>query len=212
MQEQINIIDCYDTTAKAYADKFINELEQKHLDKLLLSAFAKENKTKGKFIDLGCGPGQTTKYLSDQGIEDLIGTDISPEMMRIAKEINPHLNFETANMLELNYPDGYFGSAIAFYSIVHFDLSQLQTALKEVKRVLKNGGEFLFSFHVGADIIHLDEFLNKSVNIDFHFFETKKVLEMVLENKFEIIDILERQPYKDAEHPSTRAYVWIKKV
>ncbi len=64
MQEQKNIIHCYDKTAKNYADKFINELSHKHLDRILLKLFASKNLDKGKLIDLGCGPGQTTKYLS----------------------------------------------------------------------------------------------------------------------------------------------------
>ena len=57
MQRQNNIVDCYNKTAKAYAAKFSNELSKKNLDRILLKAFAAENKANGKMIDLGCGPG-----------------------------------------------------------------------------------------------------------------------------------------------------------
>lgn len=211
MQKTTSVIQCYNTTAKEYAQKYMNELQHKHFDRILLSAFAKENKGKGKMIDLGCGPGQTTRYLYDQGCENITGTDLSPEMINIAKELNPHINFETADMLALRYPDNYCDSALAFYAIVHFDYAELKLALKEIKRVLKSGGEFLFSFHVGSDIVHLDEFLDQKVNIDFYFFETAKVTELVSECGFEIVDVLERQPYKEVEYPSKRAYIWIKK-
>ncbi len=60
MQKPNDIIECYDKTAKNYADKFIGELSKKHLDRILLNSFALENKDNGKLIDLGCGPGQTT--------------------------------------------------------------------------------------------------------------------------------------------------------
>jgi 2-polyprenyl-3-methyl-5-hydroxy-6-metoxy-1,4-benzoquinol methylase len=77
MQEQKNIIDCYNKTATNYAEKFIHELDNKHLDKILLKAFIAENNHKGKLIDLGCGPGQTTKFLFDNGHTNIIGTDLS---------------------------------------------------------------------------------------------------------------------------------------
>lgn len=210
MQEQKDIIHCYDKIAKNYADKFINELSYKHLDRILLKSFASENLDRGKLIDLGCGPGQTTKYLFDCGLTDIIGIDISPQMIKVAQNINPQLHFDTADILNLKYPDKIFGSAIAFYSIVHFDYGQIKSAFKEIKRVLSDKGQFLFSFHIGDNVVHLDEFLDNKVNIDFYFFETNKIVDLLAEAGFEIIDIIEREPYKDVEYPSRRAYIWAK--
>ena len=209
---QHDIIDCYNKTAKNYAEKYLNELGKKHLDQVLLRSFAVENGNRGKLIDLGCGPGQTTKFLSDRGVDDIIGTDISAEMINVARSINPQLSFEIADMLSLQYPDRYFGSAIAFYSIVHFTYEQLELAFNEIKRVLATNGEFLFCFHVGNELVHLDNFLDKPVNIDFHFFEINKITALIHEAGFEIIDTIERQPYPNVEYPSKRAYIWIKKA
>jgi len=172
--EQQNIIGCYNKTAKNYADKFCNELDHKHLDRILLKCFVDENINNGKLIDLGCGPGQTTKFITDLELTDIIGIDFSEEMITVARTLNPHLHFETGDILNLKYHDQTFGSAVAFYSIVHFDHEQVRTALKEIKRVLKDDGQFLFSFHVGEDVVHLDDFLEHKVNIDFYFFNTQK--------------------------------------
>lgn len=212
MKNQKNIIECYDKTAKNYAEKFIDELSYKHLDRILLNSFAIENKEKGKAIDLGCGPGQTTKYLSSCGMTNIVGTDISTKMITTAKKINPQLDFDIADILNLKYSDDYFGSAIAFYSIVHFDYNQIKTAFKEIQRVLTKDGQFLFSFHVGDSIIHLDNFLDEKVNIDFLFFDVIKIKKILLETGFEIIDIIEREPYENVEHPSKRAYIWVKAI
>ncbi len=210
MQTQNNIIECYNKTAKNYADKFIDELSKKHLDRILLKSFALENLENGKLIDLGCGPGQTTKYLFDCGVTDIIGTDISTEMINVAKNINSQIPFETADILSLQYPDNYFGSATAFYSIVHFEYNGIIKAFREIKRVLKDNGQFLFSFHIGDNVIHLDTFLDQPVNIDFYFFETEKITKLLTETGFEIIDVIERQPYFEVEHQSKRAYIWTK--
>jgi len=211
MQDQKNIIECYDKTAENYADKYIGELSHKRLDRLLLSAFAAENLNSGKLIDLGCGPGQTTKYLYDFGMKDILGIDISPNMINTAKKINPQINFETADMLNLKYPENSFGSAVAFYSIVHFDYEQVKKAFEEISRVLKDKGHLLLSFHAGEGTVHLDIFLEHQVSIDFYFLETNKIINLLRETGFKIQDEIERQPYNGVEYPSRRAYVWVKK-
>jgi ubiquinone/menaquinone biosynthesis C-methylase UbiE len=208
MQEQKHVIDCYDKTAANYASKYINELEHKHLDRILLTAFAQANRNKGKSIDLGCGPGQTTRFLAEQGLSNSVGIDISEQMVEIAKQQHPNLHFEAADILHLPYANNSFGSAIAFYAIVHFDYLQVKTAFEEVSRILTDGGQFLFSFHIGEQTVHLDTFLDHAVNIDFHFLETDKITSLLQETGFEIMDVIERQPYKEVEYPSKRAYIW----
>ncbi len=210
MQEKKDIINCYDLTAENYAKKFFNELDSKPLDQILLKAFANQNKNKGKLIDLGCGPGQTTKFLFNCGCQNILGTDLSSEMVKVATRLNPNIKFEQADLLQLKYADNSFGSAIAFYAIVHFDYEQLQQAFSELKRVLKNGAEFLFSFHIGTEIVKVEQFLGENVTIDFYFFQPQKIINQLENLNFEIIDVIERHPYKNVEYESKRCYIWTK--
>lgn len=210
MQQQ-NVIDTYNKVAGNYAEKLFNELDNKPLDRLLLKAFAEENKTKGRIIDFGCGPGQTTNFLVKSGVTDLLGTDLSPEMVAKARELNPAIEFETADMLKLHYAANTFGAAVAFYAIVHFTHEQLKTAFTEIHRVLKPGGQFLFSFHMGNETVHRDEFFDVEVDIDFYYFETEPVVKYLKEAGFKPVNVVERYPYADVEFPSKRAYVWVEK-
>lgn len=113
--------------------------------------------------------------------------------------------------MTLKYEDNSFGSAIAFYSIVHFDYEQIRNALKEIQRVLVENGELLFTFHIGNNIVNVDNFLDCEVAIDFYFFEVAKIKSILTEIGFEIVDIITRQPYRTVEHQSERAYIWVKR-
>jgi ubiquinone/menaquinone biosynthesis C-methylase UbiE len=203
---------CYDAVASAYAADLFDELSHKPLDRLLLRQFAAENKGEGQMIDLGCGPGQTTRFLADNGVGNIIGTDLSAGMIEKAKELSPNLQFQTADMLKLDFPDGHFAAAVAFYAIVHFNPEQLKTAFSEIYRVLKPGGQFLCSFHVGDEKVHRDEFFGKQVDIDFYFFQSGEVLNMLKSMSFMVLDAVERYPYETVEYPSKRAYLWVKRT
>jgi len=207
----LNIIDCYNKTAEEYAEKYFNELEYKHLDRILLRAFYEENTEKGLMLDLGCGPGQTTAFMHKLGQKNILGIDISDGIITKAKELSPSIEFRQGNILNLDSESNTIGSAIAFYSIVHFPLDNLHKVFKEINRVLQKGGDFLFSFHIGNETVHRDTFLEKDVNIDFYFFRTEDILDLLNQENYELIDCLIREPYTENEYPSKRAYVWVRK-
>jgi SAM-dependent methyltransferase len=211
MQPREKIIKTYNATAESYAATRIDELSKKHFDRLILKEFARLNKNMGTCADFGCGPGQTTKFLVDAGVTDIIGVDISPGMVKVARRISPNIKFEEGDLLALPYNANYFASAVAFYAIVHFDYDQVAKAFGEVNRVLKKDAHFLFSFHVGEETVHFDKANDIDVDIDLHFLQTNRILELLRDNKFRIIDAIERLPYPDVEYATKRAYVWAEK-
>lgn len=212
MNSEERIIKTYNATAENYAAKRIDELAKKPLDCLLLKEFARLDLNGGRCADFGCGPGQTTKFLFDCGVKDIIGVDISPMMVQVAKRFFPHLKFEEGNLLALPHKADHFASAVAFYAIVHFDYDQISKAFNEVNRVLKKGANFLLSFHVGDEPVHFDNADGIDVDIDLHFFRTERIVELLGVNGFQTIDAIERLPYADAEYPSKRGYVWTQKI
>jgi ubiquinone/menaquinone biosynthesis C-methylase UbiE len=176
-----------------------------------LREFALGNKDKGLCADFGCGPGQTTKFLYDYGVKDIIGIDISSGMNDAARRLFPKIKFENGDILKMTFPSNYFGSALAFYAIVHFTYDQIKIAFSEVNRVLKKGGQFLFSFHVGNDTVHFDKAGEVDVDIDLFLFPSEQIIELLHETGFRIIDALERHPYEDVEWATKRAYIWTEK-
>ena len=212
MNSQEKILNGYNKVADDYAADRWDELSKKHLDTLLLKEFAAVNKDKGLCADFGCGPGQTTRFLYDNGLKNIVGIDLSPGMVNAARKLSPDIKFETGDLLNIGYPAGYFGSAIAFYSIVHFTIDQVRACFREINRVLKPGGEFLFSFHEGDKVVHFDKAHDKEIDMDLYFFKTDDVIVLLNETGFNINDAIERRPHEDTEYPTRRAYVWAEKI
>jgi len=211
MNSQEKVLHCYNTVADDYAADRWDELKKKHLDQLLLKEFAAVNKDKGLCADFGCGPGQTTRYLYDNGLKDIIGIDLSPAMINAARRLSPQIKFETGDLLNIGYPPGHLGSVLAFYCIVHFTTDEVRKCFSEINRVMKPAAEFLFAFHAGDEIVHFDKAHDKEVDIDLYFFKTDDIIALLHETGFNIIEAIERHPHEDAEFQSKRAYIWAEK-
>jgi SAM-dependent methyltransferase len=200
----------YDRVADEYVARLFQELEHKPLDRQLLDRFAEKVQSIGPACDIGCGPGQVARYLHERGVR-VSGVDLSPMMVEAARRLNPGIEFEQADMRTLKFEDEALGGITAFYSIIHIPRLEVVAALVELKRVLRPGGLLLLSFHIGDDSMHLDEWWGQQVSVDFFFFRTEEMKGYLSQAGFEVVEIVEREPYPDVEHQSRRAYIFAAK-
>jgi SAM-dependent methyltransferase len=209
-QNPKKVAETYNRVAREYADKFCGEHEKKPKDREILLRFSKEIAGRKPVWDFGCGPGHTTQYLSNLGIE-ISGLDVSEKLVEQAGMLYPGIKYQAGNILDLEFKTGSIAGIVAFYAIVHFSQEQVEKAFREIYRVLQPGGIFLFTYHIGEETIHLNGFLEKTVEIDFMFFKTDFIFNCIKNVGFENIEIIEREPYPEVEYQSRRAYVFAKK-
>ncbi|MGI8553148.1 MAG: class I SAM-dependent DNA methyltransferase [Dehalococcoidia bacterium] len=200
----------YDRIAKEYADRFFDELAHKPLDRALLTCFAELVQGNGPVADIGCGPGQIARYLHERSLP-VLGIDLSPAMVALAQWLTPQVTFRQGTMLDLDVAAASWGGITAFYSIIHPAPEEVPAALREFHRVLRPDGLLLLAFHVGDDHVHLDEWWDQSVDLDFHFYQRQTIEEHLEAAGFELEASLERRPYTPFEHPSQRAYLLARK-
>lgn len=200
----------YDKVAGHYVERIFNELDHKPADRLLLDRFAESVSRPGIVCDVGCGPGHVTNYLHSRGV-NIFGIDLSSAMVDQARRLCPGIEFKTGNMLSLELEAESLAGIVAFYSIIHVPRDEVVTALCEMKRVLEPGGRLLLAFHIGDQILHLDEWWGESVSVDFVFFQPEEMMNYLERAGLEIEEMIERDPYKDVEHQSRRAYIFARK-
>jgi SAM-dependent methyltransferase len=201
----------YDRVAEGYGRQYFHEFDHKPLDRELLDRFAERVRSMGPVCDMGCGPGEVACYLYARGVKNAFGVDLSAGMVEQARRLNPDIEFHQGNMLSLDADAESWGGIAAFYSIIHIPREQVVDALREMFRVLRPRGLLLLTFHIGQEILHVDEWWGEEVSVDFIFFEPQ-VMEGYLKSAgFEIEDVIEREPYEGVEHQSRRAYIFARK-
>ena len=201
----------YDSVADEYARHIFSELDNKPLDRELLSHFALELKDKGEICDMGCGPGHVARYLRDRGA-DVFGLDLSAGMLEEARRLNPDITFRDGNMLALDLADASLAGIAAFYAIVHLPREAVADVFREMARVLKPGGLLLLAFHIGDETLHRDAWWDRPVNLDFRFFSPQAIVRDLEAAGLVVEEVIEREPYApEVEHQSRRAYVFARK-
>lgn len=209
-QDLEKIEKAYDAIAAEWAREFAGEHEKKPKDREILQRFAQEIGDRAPVWDLGCGPGNTTEFLKNLGV-NVSGLDLSEKLLEQARAGHPGIFFQRGNMLRLEFEDESIAGIVAFYAIIHLSKEQVRAAFREVFRVLQPDGRCLLTFHIGDETRHIDEFLRKKIDIDFMFFATDFITGCLEDTGFTKVEAIEREPYPGVEYESRRAYVFARK-
>lgn len=109
----------------------------------------------GPVIDVGCGPGQWTRFLADHGI-DAEGLDTTPEFIAAARRRHPGIRFRLGQAEHLGVDDGSVGGILSWFSLIHTEPTLIDAALTEFARSLRPGGGLALGFFEGAQLEPFD--------------------------------------------------------
>lgn len=126
----------YSRTKKFPDGWFFNELLEMPATLSLLG-----NVKGKKVLDFGCGTGIYAKYLTKKRAK-VSGFDISEEMLSIARKTNPQLDLRHGSGYKIPFDDKF---DIVYAALVLDYFDDWDKAFREVSRVLKKGGYFVFS-------------------------------------------------------------------
>jgi ubiquinone/menaquinone biosynthesis C-methylase UbiE len=133
----------YDLWASAYDDQPGNLMID--LDEEIFSSFLQNIELKGKIIaDIGCGTGRHWKKILDKAPHQLIGYDVSVEMLKRLKEKYPEA---TTHLLTDNLLHGLENNScdVLTSTLTVAHIENLESAFAEWDRVLKPGGEVVIT-------------------------------------------------------------------
>ncbi len=112
-----------------------------------------------KVLDVGCGGGQDSNFLRDNGCE-VFGIDISVEMIKLAKEHFPGISFRVIDLIEFESNIGFDGiwCSRVFHNI---SISQQDKFIEKINSLLnKEGILYLTSVTSEKDIEEIKNGLN----------------------------------------------------
>lgn len=129
----------HDRISGSYAEHFA-PLTALALNSLLEAARARAGT---RLLDVASGPGGAAAAAYARGAE-AVGIDVSPRMVALARDANPHIVFRVAEVTALPFLEGEFEAVVCNFGLGHFP--EPERSLAECVRVLAPGGTLAFSW------------------------------------------------------------------
>ncbi len=141
----------HDWEAASYDDKWSISFDERCIDYArdrFTNIAGRDGWPYGKTLELGCGTGFFLLNLKLAGvIDEGHVTDLSPGMVEVAQRNATALGFEVggrvADAERIPYEDGTFDLVVG-HAVLHH-IPDVEQSLREVLRVLKPGGRFVFA-------------------------------------------------------------------
>ena len=95
-----------------------------------------------KLLEIGCGTGLFTQKVYDATHADIIATDISEDLLVVARQTHPIAEYKVEDAMNLSFHDNSFDGVYGSSILHHLDMEK---SLKEIYRVLKPGGSAVFA-------------------------------------------------------------------
>ncbi|WP_051452126.1 class I SAM-dependent methyltransferase [Actinospica robiniae] len=163
-------------------------------------------------LDAGCGTGEpTARQLAEAGTR-VLGIDISPVMLALARENVPEAEFREMDITDLGPGLGEFDAVVAFFSLLMLPRAQIPGALAGLHRVLRNGGLLALGM-VEADVDDVPiPFLGVSVHVSGFFLEDLRRL--AVRTGFEILEEHSRKyaPSSQQALPEIQQFLYCRKM
>ena len=187
-----------------------------------------------KILDFGCGTGIYAKILTKKRAK-VKGFDISREMIKIAKQENPNLDLRVSSGNKIPFDEKF---DIVLASLVVHYIKDWNRMFKQIKRVLKKNGIFVFS--TGNPVVETTEKIKikgRKVRVLGDYFTERKyyanwkphdrkiivkmpayhlryetIIKKIIRNGFEIIDYKDAFPIRKAKKLFPEDYEFCSKI
>jgi ubiquinone/menaquinone biosynthesis C-methylase UbiE len=182
--------ETWDKVAKLYEDKFMNlELYNDSYD-IFCSLIKKSN---ANIFEIGCGPGNITKYIvSARPDFNIVAIDVSPNMINLAKINNPTVHFSVMDCRNINAVTKKFDGIICGFCIPYLSAKDSSWLITKCSRLLNKDGILYFST-IKGDYNQSGIKTASTGECSYVYYYNESYFQKELDsNDFRLVDLLEK--------------------
>lgn len=168
-----------DTTDLVYFDKFLNGL-------------------KNEILDLGCGMGHYSNYMSQKGFK-VTGVDFSSKMIDIARANFKGIDFIVNDICNLEFlQNKKFDGVVIAYVLQHLSKQEVVELFKNLNKNLKPNAKILLFLREGEGVVEEIEPINDKFKYIINEYSKEEITSILKENGWQNIQ-LETKDYVEDE-------------
>ena len=168
MDKYKETFDTWNKVAALYQEKFMDLDLYNSTYNYICDHITKPN---AKLLDIGCGPGNITRYLLSKRPDfDVFGIDIAPNMIELARNNNPAADFSVMDCRQINSLDKKYDGIICGFCLPYLSLQESNELILNAYNLLNNNGLLYLSF-VEGDPKKSDFKVGSSGRVYFQFYD-----------------------------------------
>lgn len=137
-------------------------------------------------LEIGCGPGNISKYLLSQRPDFQIhGIDVSPNMISLASKNNPTASFSVFDVRNLHEINENYDAIIAGFCLPYLATSDVQKLVKDSHILLHDNGILYLSFVEGNPENSGFQTGSSGYRCYFYYHQLSNLKSILLHNGFE---------------------------
>ncbi len=188
--------ETWNKISSLYQDKFMELDIYNETYTIVCNSITKKN---AKLLDIGCGPGNITKYLlSARPDFDILGIDSAPTMIELAKKNNPTANFAIMDMRHIDGLTTTFDGIICGFCLPYLSYDDSYKFITDCYNVLNDDGLLYISFVEGDPNKSDFQVGSTGDRVYFYFYNLNELCVQLTENHFGDLRIL-KIPYTRKE-------------
>lgn len=200
MNKTQTAVEVFNKLAEHYQSKFMDVgLYAETLD-LFCNSIAKQN---ANVLEFACGPGNITKYLLNKRPDlKILGTDLAPNMIELAKANNPTAVFQVMDCRDIGKLTKKYDGLMCGFCLPYLSKEETIKLIADVSKLLKPEGVLYIST---MEDDYSKSGLKKGSTGDeifMNYHQADYLIAALKENSFKIIE-LKRQDYPTQEGTKT---------
>ncbi|MBF8456617.1 methyltransferase domain-containing protein [Kaistella sp. G5-32] len=197
MDKYNETFETWNKIALQYEEKFMDMNLYNDTYDLICTSLPEPN---SKILEIGCGPGNITKYLLSKRPDfDIFGIDIASNMIELAKKNNPKANFKVMDCREIDQLKTKFDAIVCGFCLPYLSQTDSVKLIFDCSNLLNKSGLIYLSFVEGNPSRSDFQTSGSGHRSYFYYHEFENLKDILLENKFDEIQTF-KVNYKKSEH------------
>ncbi|MDP2387636.1 MAG: class I SAM-dependent methyltransferase [Bacteroidota bacterium] len=185
-------VEVFNKMASAYEGKFMDV----SLYGDTFDFFCNQIKNKGEVIELACGPGNITKYLLNKRPDlTILGTDLSANMVELAKKNNPTAEFQLMDCRNIGKIEKKYDAIMCGFCLPYLSKEETTQLIHDASKVAKPKGVLYLS--TMEDDYEKSAFKKGSGGdeIFMHYYRAEFLSTTLKENGFTVLKLQRKESY-----------------
>ena len=174
--------------AQAYHDKFMEmDLYNATYDQFCYAI----NNDNARVLELGCGPGNVTKYiLNKKPNYSILATDTAPTMIELGKINVPKAQFQLLDVRDMVELHQTFDAILGGFVVPYLNSEEVQQFVADSVKLLNDNGILYFScIEKDTSYSETQTSSDGKITMEVNYHDSASLIHSLEENLFKVIDV-----------------------